>query len=50
MKSILGVCSVALLALTCPAAEETAAGLPRSRPEAQGIAPSAILAFVEEAN
>jgi CubicO group peptidase (beta-lactamase class C family) len=50
MKSIVAMCSVALLALTCQAAEETATGLPRSRPEAQGIAPSALLAFVDEAN
>ncbi len=50
MKSILAMCSVALLALTCQAAEQTATELPRSRPEAQGIAPSAILAFVDDAN
>ncbi len=50
MKSIVAMCSVALLALTCQAAEQSATGLPRSHPEAQGIAPSAILAFVNEAN
>lgn len=50
MKAIIAVMSAALLALTCHAAEETAARLPRSRPEVQGVSPSAILAFVDEAN
>jgi CubicO group peptidase (beta-lactamase class C family) len=40
------VCSVVLLAVTCRAAEK--AGLPRSRPEAQGVSPAALLAFVDE--
>jgi CubicO group peptidase (beta-lactamase class C family) len=38
------------MAMTCQAAETTAAALPRSRPEAQGISPSPILAFVDEAD
>ena len=50
MKTLLAVWSAALLALPCHAADESAAGLPRSRPEAQGVSPSALLAFVDEAN
>lgn len=50
MRELFAVCSAALLAVTCQAAEPSAARLPRSRPEAQGIAPSAIVAFVEEAD
>lgn len=50
MKAILAACSAVLLALTCQAAEESSAGLPRSRPEVQGVSPSAILAFVNEAD
>ena len=50
MKAILAVWSAALLAVTCPAAESTATKLPRSRPEAQGVSPAGILAFVDEAN
>ena len=50
MKKMIAVLSVAFLVTTCPAAEKTAVELPRSRPEAQGISPSAILAFVEEAD
>ncbi len=50
MRALVAVWSAALFAVTCQAAEETATALPRSRPEAQGIAPSAILAFVDEAN
>jgi CubicO group peptidase (beta-lactamase class C family) len=37
------------LAMPCTAAEKTAAPLPRSRPEDQGVSPSALLAFVDEA-
>jgi CubicO group peptidase (beta-lactamase class C family) len=36
--------------VTCPAAERAATDLPRSRPETQGVAPSGILAFLDEAN
>lgn len=50
MKAILAVCSATLLALTCHAAEQSAGGMPRSRPEAQGVSPTAILAFVDEAD
>jgi CubicO group peptidase (beta-lactamase class C family) len=50
MKFVIGVWSAALLAMTCQAAETNGGALPRSRPEAQGISPSAILAFVEEAD
>jgi CubicO group peptidase (beta-lactamase class C family) len=50
MKTLFAVLSVMLLTPTCPAAEKNSVGLPRSRPEAQGIPPSAILAFVEEAD
>jgi CubicO group peptidase (beta-lactamase class C family) len=50
MKTILAVLSALLLVTTNHAAEKAAGELPRSRPEAQGISPSAILAFVEEAD
>jgi CubicO group peptidase (beta-lactamase class C family) len=50
MKAILALWSAALFALPCPAAEKTAVGLPRSRPEAQGVSPAGILAFVDEAS
>ena len=49
MKVFLAVWSVALLTTACPAAEKAAA-LPRSRPEAQGVSSSALLAFVDEAD
>jgi CubicO group peptidase (beta-lactamase class C family) len=48
MKAMIAVWSAALFAVTCQAADDAAAALPRSRPEAQGISPSAILAFVDE--
>ncbi|SRR5579875_218498 len=57
MKTILAACSAVLLALPCQAAcpqtgveNEKKVELPRSRPEVQGVSPSAILAFVDEAN
>jgi CubicO group peptidase (beta-lactamase class C family) len=50
MKTMITVWVSALFAMPCQAAEKNAVPLPRSRPEAQGIAPSAILAFVEEAD
>ncbi|HTU93684.1 MAG TPA: serine hydrolase [Gemmataceae bacterium] len=50
MREVIVVCSAALLAMTCQAAEKADTQLPRSRPEAQGISPSAIVAFVDEAN
>jgi CubicO group peptidase (beta-lactamase class C family) len=49
MKELIAVCSVVLTAMTSQAAEKAAA-LPRSRPEAQGVSPSALVAFVDEAN
>ena len=50
MKKLIAVLSVLLLGTTCPAAEKAAGALPRSRPEAQGIPSSVLLAFVEEAD
>jgi CubicO group peptidase (beta-lactamase class C family) len=50
MKELVSVWSLLLLAMTSPAAEKAAAPLPRSRPEAEGVSSSAILAFVDEAN
>jgi CubicO group peptidase (beta-lactamase class C family) len=50
MKLILTVWTVALLGVTGNAAERAVADLPRSRPEAQGVSPAAILAFVDEAD
>ncbi|MHB1425208.1 MAG: serine hydrolase domain-containing protein [Gemmataceae bacterium] len=50
MREVFAVCSVVLLAVTCQAADKAATALPRSRPEAQGVSPSALLAFVDEAN
>jgi len=50
MKALLAMCSTVLLALACPAAEKAPTALPRSRPEAQGISPAALLAFVDEAD
>jgi CubicO group peptidase (beta-lactamase class C family) len=50
MRAFVAVWSVILFGVNCQAAEKTAAELPRSRPEAQSIASSAILAFVDEAN
>jgi CubicO group peptidase (beta-lactamase class C family) len=50
MKATIAVWSAALLALTCHAAETTADALPRSRPESQGVSPSALFAFVDEAD
>src|SRR5579875_1099020 len=49
MRELIAVCSVVLTAMTSQAAEKAAA-LPRSRPEAQGVSPSALVAFVDEAN
>jgi CubicO group peptidase (beta-lactamase class C family) len=49
MKVILAVWTIALLGTACPAAEKTMTPLPRSRPEAQGVPPSALLAFLDEA-
>ncbi len=50
MKTFSALLTVALFATTCPAAEKAAVELPRSRPEAQGIAPAALLTFVDEAD
>jgi CubicO group peptidase (beta-lactamase class C family) len=50
MKAILTVWSFALLGMTCHAGEKAEGQLPRSRPEAQGLSPAAILAFVDEAD
>ncbi|HEV3445841.1 MAG TPA: serine hydrolase, partial [Gemmataceae bacterium] len=50
MKVILTVWAVALLSVTGNAAERAGAELPRGRPEAQGVSPAAILAFVDEAD
>jgi CubicO group peptidase (beta-lactamase class C family) len=50
MKEVLALCGAVLAALTCQAAEKSTTALPRSRPEAQGVSPSAILAFVDEAS
>jgi CubicO group peptidase (beta-lactamase class C family) len=50
MKSLLAMCIGVIMALPCQAAGKNAADLPRSRPEAQGVSPSAVLAFVDEAN
>jgi CubicO group peptidase (beta-lactamase class C family) len=50
MKAILALWSAALFAMTCQAAERASTDLPRSRPETQGVAPSGILAFLDEAN
>jgi CubicO group peptidase (beta-lactamase class C family) len=50
MRAIIAVWCAALFAVTCQAADNTAVQLPRSRPETQGVSPSAILAFVDEAS
>jgi CubicO group peptidase (beta-lactamase class C family) len=50
MKVILTVWAVALFGMTGNAAERAGAELPRSRPEAQGVSPAAILTFVDEAD
>lgn len=49
MRVIIAVCSAVLATMSCQAAEN-ASVLPRSRPESQGVSPSALLAFVDEAN
>lgn len=49
MKVSLAVCTAVLATMTCQAAEN-AMPLPRSRPEAQGVSLSALVAFVDEAN
>src|SRR5437660_12472764 len=47
--SIVGLLA-SCLGASCLAAEPAAAGLPRSSPEAQGVASSAALKFVDEAD
>jgi CubicO group peptidase (beta-lactamase class C family) len=49
MKTILRLCVFVLCAPACWAADKTAARLPRSSPEDQGIASSAIKAFLQDA-
>ncbi len=49
MKPMLAICGWILCTATCLAADKAAQGLPRSSPEAQGIATGAISAFVDAA-
>ena len=49
MKPILTLCRWIVCTATCLAADKAAPGLPRSSPEAQGMATGAISAFVDEA-
>ena len=50
MKPIVAVSLLVCLGVPAGAADKTVSGLPRSSPEAQGIASAAVLGFVEEAD
>jgi CubicO group peptidase (beta-lactamase class C family) len=50
MKAFLAIAVVVLFGAASRAAEQPARALPRSSPEAQGVSPSAVLAFVDAAD